>query len=163
MIRTTIFATLICAAARTVCAQNESPSQAVNDMLAKSDIASMNLWLAVTEHMQKSPQFSIAKQQPEDDQPSPTLRRNKDGMYEYYWGTPSQHARYIMEDFRQAGFALKSASRLNRQDVIALTVTLKYWPKLRDIACHDSPEIPYYDLAGKQRSCSPAPKKLLSH
>jgi hypothetical protein len=58
-----------------------------------------------------------------------------------------------MEDLRQGVHALKSAEKPRGLDIVAVTGAREYWPKLRDISCHESPGVRYYDLDGVERFC----------
>ncbi|WP_433965134.1 hypothetical protein [Tunturiibacter gelidiferens] len=123
-----------------------------SETLHKAEIVDGNLQTAITAHIKEDPHFHISKQLPEDKQNEAKMLFHKDGGFEFDW-TAGQHARYLMEDLRQGIHALQSADKLRGLDTIALSGAREYWPKLRDISCHESPGTRYYDLDGMEQFC----------
>lgn len=125
------------------------PAQA--ETLRKSQIVAGNVQSAITEHITDDPTFADKKQLPEEPQTHPKVLTTKDGFL-FDW-TPGQEARYLMEELRQGVHILQSVDRPRGFDVIALSGAREYWPKLRDISCHETPGIRYYDLDGFAQYC----------
>jgi hypothetical protein len=122
------------------------------DVLLKGSIVTGNIETAILAHVTDDPNFERRLQLPEDKQHEPKILVKKDGRFEFDW-TPGQQARYLMEQMRQGLHALQSVSKPKGMDNIALTGVREYWPKLRDISCHENPGIRYYTLDGFEEFC----------
>lgn len=130
----------------------KSGSTDTEDILLKGEIVAGNIQTALTSHILDDPNFRQDKQQPVDEQNHPKILVFKDGSFEFDW-TPGQHARSLMEELRQGIHILQSVDKPRGFDVIALAGAREYWPKLRDISCHENPAIRYYDLDGFEEYC----------
>jgi hypothetical protein len=126
--------------------------ESVEEILRKGEIIAKNIQTAITSHLTQDPEFKVSKQLPEDPQPVPKILVKKDGSFEFD-RTPGQHARSLMEEIRQGIHILQSSDKPHGLDVVALAGGREYWPKLRDISCHESPGIRYFDLDGFARFC----------
>ena len=127
--------------------------QSSDEILSKADIVSKNLQTAISVHLQSDLTFRVTTQAPADPQPEPKMLVMKDGTFRFSW-TAGQHARYLMENLRQGIHALQSADKPFGLDAVALSGVREYWPKLKDISCHDSPGTRYYDLDGFEQFCT---------
>lgn len=121
------------------------------EILRKGTIVAGNVQTAITNHILDDPTFPNKKQLPEETQNHPKILTLKDGFL-FDW-TPGQQARYLMEELRQGIHILQSVDKPRGFDVIALNGAREYWPKLRDISCHETPGIRYYDLDGFEQYC----------
>jgi hypothetical protein len=130
----------------------EASRESVEDVLRKGEIVASNIQTAITTHLTFDSTFKVSKQLPEDPQPIPKILVKKDGSFEFD-RTPGQHARSLMEEIRQGIHVLQSSDKPRGLDVVALAGGREYWPKLRDISCHESPGIRYFDLDGFTRFC----------
>jgi hypothetical protein len=137
------------------CVESQTPKpedSTQSDVLLKGHIVDHNIQEAIAEHVADNPEFTPAKQFPEDKQTLPKMLFLKGGGFIFDW-TPGQEARYLMEDLRQGLHALQSVEKPTGFDIVALTGARQYWPKLRDISCHENPGIRYYDLDGFEEFC----------
>ena len=125
------------------------PAQA--EILRKGEIVAGNVQKAIELHVIDDPLFGSKKQLPEDKRAMPSILATKDGIL-MDW-TPGQESRYLMEQLRQGIHALQSADKPRGFDVIALTGARELWPQLRDISCHETHGLKYYDLDGFQQFC----------
>jgi hypothetical protein len=153
--RIAIFIALVAAlcGAQTPALRGQKPAgESVNDVLLKAGMVADNIEVAITGHITDDVNFRRTKQLPEDRRDLPTPLVKKDGSFEFDW-TPGQHARYLMESLRQGIHALQSVEKPKGFDVITLTGAREYWPKVRDIFCHENPGIRYYDLDGFEQYC----------
>jgi len=133
-------------------AQSQSASESTEVILIHATVVDSNIQNALSEHLTLDPNFKASKQLPEDKRDFPPILFNKDNAIEFDW-TPGQQARYLMEDIRQGLHQLQSVEKPTGMDGIALAGGREYWPKLRDISCHDKPGIRYYDLDGFEQYC----------
>jgi hypothetical protein len=129
-----------------------SEVESVSDVLMRAQIVDHNIQTAISIHQQEDRTFTVKKQLPEDKQNEPKVLVMKNGDPVFDW-TQGQEARYLMEDIRQGLHALQSVDKARGLDTVALSGGREYWPKLRDISCHYSPGIRYYDLDGFERYC----------
>jgi hypothetical protein len=129
-------------------AQNETETE----VLKHGQIVADNIQTAIVAHITEDANFRRDKQLPEDKQNEPKILYLKDGSFVFDW-TPGQEARYLMETLRQGLHILQSVDKPKGLDIIALTGAREYWPKLRDISCHETPGIRYYDLDGFEQYC----------
>lgn len=139
---------IVCATAN---AQKPLP-ESVEEILRKGEIVAKNIQTAITAHLTQDPDFKVSKQLPEDPHATPKMLVKRDGSFEFDW-TPGQHARSLMEEIRQGIHVLQSSDKPRGLDVVALAGGREYWPKLRDISCHEQPGIQYYDLDGFSQFC----------
>lgn len=130
----------------------QKTEKSTTDVLAKAEIVAGNITTAIRTHIADDPEFQISKQLPEDKYAPPKILTKKDGTT-IFDRTPGQQARSLMEDIRQGLHALQSSKKALGIDSIALAGGREYWPKLRDISCHDLPGIRYYDLDGFPQFC----------
>ena len=121
-------------------------------VLRKGAIVDGNIQKAINRHITEDENFRMSKQQPEDKRDFPAFLVHKNGDVDIDWST-GQCARYYMENIRQGLHALQSVDKPNGFDIIALTGGREYWPKLRDISCHENPGIRYFDLDGFEQYC----------
>jgi hypothetical protein len=139
---------IVCATANA-----QKPSQdPINEILTKGEIIAGNLVTAIHLHVALDADFQLSKQLPEDKHDSPKILVKKDGTIVFDW-TAGQQARYLMEELRQGIHALQASTKPRGLDEIALAGGREYWPKLRDISCHEQPGIRYYDLDGFTQFC----------
>lgn len=129
----------------------QSPDGTQAEILTKAQIVSKNIQTAITAHITDDPTFTDKKQLPEETKTEPKKLVLKNGFL-FDW-TPGQEARYLMEELRQGIHVLQSIDKPRGFDVIALAGAREYWPKLRDISCHETPGIRYYDLDGFEQYC----------
>jgi hypothetical protein len=122
------------------------------EILRKGEIVAGNIQRAVKMHTVDDPNFHPNKQLPEDKQNPPKMLVLKDGTL-IFDTTPGQESRYLMEEIRQGVHALRSADKPSGLDLPALTGGQEFWPKLRDISCHENPGIRYFDLDGFEQFC----------
>jgi hypothetical protein len=115
-------------------------------------VAAQHIQEAISEHIANDADFHLTKQLPEDKRPGPGILIKKDGSVSFDW-TPGQRARDLMEELRQGIHQLQSVEKASGLDGIALSGARENWPKMRDISCHESPGIRYYDLDGFERYC----------
>jgi hypothetical protein len=127
-------------------------AESTEEILRKGSIVSHNIQTAITAHITEDENFKMSKQIPEERHELPPLLVYKNGNFDFDW-TPGQQARFIMEDIRQGLHTLQGVDKPNGFDVIALAGGREYWPKLRDISCHENPGIRYYDLDGFEQYC----------
>jgi hypothetical protein len=137
--------------AAAISAQKTAPEPA-DAVFVDATIAAHNIEEAITEHITSDPSFHPTKQLPEDRRDFPPPLITKDGGFDFDW-TLGQHARYLMEALRQGIHTLQSAVKPSGLDGIALAGARESWPKMRDISCHESPGIRYYDLDGFEQYC----------
>jgi hypothetical protein len=132
-----------------------APAQSATeaDVLSRAQIVAGNIQEAITGHVTEDANFQQNKQLPEDKQNEPKILVFKDGSFAFDW-TPGQEARYLMEKLRQGLHILQSVEKPTGFDVIALAGAREYWPKLRDISCHENPGVRYYDLDGFEQYCA---------
>jgi hypothetical protein len=128
-----------------------SADAAQAETLRKGQIVAKNIQTAFTEHIVDDPTFGERKQLPEEKQTDPKVLALKDGFL-FDW-TPGEEARYLMEKLRQGVHALQSVDKPRGFDVVALSGAREFWPKLRDISCHETPGVRYYDLDGFEQYC----------
>jgi hypothetical protein len=121
-------------------------------VLLRGDIVANNIQTAILAHITEDPVFQVSKQSPEDPRNGPKILVKKDSSIAFDW-TDGQHARYLMELLRQGIHALQASGNARGMDAIALAGGREYWPKLRDISCHDAPGTRYYDLDGFEAFC----------
>jgi hypothetical protein len=126
--------------------------QSNDEVLTKSEIVSKNIQTAISVHLQTDPNFRVTNQSPTDPQPEPKMLEMKNGTFRFSW-TEGQHARYLMESLRQGVHALQSADKPLGLDAVALSGAREFWPKLRDISCHEFPGSRYYGLDGFEQFC----------
>jgi len=139
--------------AQTPGTQGQKPaSESVDDVFRKAGNVSDNIEVAITGHITDDANFRRSIQLPEDKRDLPNPLVKKDGSFEFDW-TPGQHARYLMEALRQGIHALQSVEKPKGFDVIALAGAREYWPRVRDISCHENPGVRYYDLDGFEQYC----------
>lgn len=122
------------------------------DILQKGETVAGNIQTAFIAHITEDSNFQRNKQIPEDPQNHPKVLVFKDGSFKFDW-TAGQEARYLMEELRQGIHILQSVSKPRGFDIVALSGAREYWPKLRDISCHEDPGIRYYDLDGFEEYC----------
>ncbi len=122
------------------------------EVLRHGEIVADNIQTAITIHITEDENFRRDKQMPEDKQNHPKALVFKDGSFVFDW-TPGQQARYLMEELRQGLHILQSVDKPRGLDIVALTGARDYWPKLRDISCHENSGIRYYDLDGFEQFC----------
>ena len=122
------------------------------ETLNRGTIVASNVDDALRDHLLEDPNFRLVKQLPEEKRELPKMLPLKDGSFIFDW-TPGQQARYLMEGLRQGLHQLQSVEKLHGLDIPALAGAREYWPKLRDISCHESPGIRYYDLDGFKQYC----------
>jgi hypothetical protein len=151
MIRMIAVATigLLCVSANAQSTTHETDSE----VLQHGEIVAGNILTAIKMHLVDDPTFQVTKQIPEDARPDrPKILVKRDGKIVFDW-TPGQEARYLMETIRQGLHAIQSSGKPRGIDAVALAGGREYWPKLRDISCHDAPSTRYYDLDGFEQYC----------
>ncbi len=130
----------------------KTTNESVTAVLLKGDTVASNIEEAITSHITEDAGFRRAKQLPEDSRSLPDILVKQDGSFAFDW-TPAQHARYLMEALRQGIHVLQSVEKPVGLDAIALAGAREYWPKLRDISCHENHGVRYYDLDGFAQFC----------
>ena len=116
-----------------------------------AEVANMNLSNCIILHAANQDSMS-GTQQPEDKVELPPPVTTADGTL--VWDRPpGLHARSLMEQIRQELHKLTSVSEPRGMDPLAIDQARAVWPKLRDIYCHSTPKVGYYDLDGAQRYC----------
>jgi hypothetical protein len=153
--KTAIFVALAigCCGAQAPAIRGQKPaSESVDDVLRKAGNVADNIEEAITGHITDDTNFRRTKQLPEDKRDLPNPLVKNDGSFEFDW-TPGQHARYLMEALRQGIHVLQSVEKPRGFDVIALAGAREYWPKVRDISCHENPGTRYYNMDGFEQYC----------
>jgi hypothetical protein len=121
-------------------------------VFVEATVAAHNIEEAITEHITNDANFRWTKQLPEEKRELPPPLIKRDGSFDFDW-TVGQHARYLMEELRQGIHQLQSVEKASGLDGIALAGARENWPKMRDISCHETPGIRYFDLDGFEQYC----------
>jgi hypothetical protein len=129
-----------------------SATKSTEAVFVDATVAAHNIEEAISSHLTGDANIHLNKQLPEDKRGLPPPLIKRDGSFEFDW-TVGQHARYLMEELRQGIHQLQSVEKASGLDGIALAGARENWPKVRDISCHESPGIRYFDLDGFEQYC----------
>jgi hypothetical protein len=110
------------------------------DLLIEGDIANHNLLDALDFHFVSNPEELLKKQEPQEKVLDFGILVFESGKLQLDW-TTGQHARYLLEEIRQAIHQLQSASCSIGLDGMAIDNGRAVWPKLRDLTCQEYPSM----------------------